>query len=157
MQILERLATRIEALEKRNAEKERSPDIAGGTTRPDPSSESASAVSHATRFEATLHKEVADPTWEREFQATATKALASENIKGVSVENIACGSSLCRLDVAVPSDAPPLSLTRAISEQAPHGGIWSTTDEAVVPPGKAVFYVARAGALLPGLFEPDGQ
>ena len=136
------LQSRMERLERRPVE-----PLRNGTTSDERSSPSPSE--RALALDLALHREAQDPTWVAKFREIETRALSTEGLQGVSILETQCGSSLCRMDVALPETVNPGRLLVALSDQGLHGGIWYTTDESVTARGHAMFYEARAGSHLP--------
>jgi hypothetical protein len=99
--------------------------------------------------EAVMRAEPSDRAWQAEFETTARAALALQEIKGVSINKIACGSTLCRIDMQLSEDRDGDSehVVQRLSEAAPHGGIW--LNKKVLGQGRAVAVVARVGSRLP--------
>jgi hypothetical protein len=119
--------------------------------RPTEEESAARAQRELQTFDATLKAEAKDAKWDAEFQARARTVLSAPELKGVSLEDVKCASTLCRAELGVSEDsaADSENVLRLLSQAAPHGGMW--LNRSLLGPHRAVLFVARHGAGLPAL------
>lgn len=93
------------------------------------------------RLDERLAAEAFDPRWSREAEATARTAISSK-APGTRVEDVTCGSSLCRMRLAHEQPSAQKELAAAIAAEPPFasGTIYDYPDAT-----RSTLYVARVG------------
>ncbi len=111
----------------------------------------------AARFEGFaryLADEPRDAVWQRDMEDAVTRLLADGTVDGAYLQDIACGSSLCRVELA----HADLASREAFAMQAPslepfaEQGVMKLVDDG--DQARSVLYVARSGGALPEIEIP---
>lgn len=101
------------------------------------------ALQMQTRFQAleqTLNSEATDTEWAGETLGRIESSLQNPELQGFAMVNSACGSTLCKLEMTLPSDQEQ---NEAMQKLSAHRGWDGPTVFEVNAQGQAVFYIAR--------------
>lgn len=108
--------------------------------------EEADISQQFARLESRLTRQETDTVWASETLGQIEASLLHQDLEGIQVMDSACGSTLCRVDMQLPSDQAREDTLRKLSI---HRAWEGATVFEMTADGSVRFYIAREGHDLP--------